>query len=84
VNLPNQNVSVPNEYTKLGLDDKEKMRRYLRETFNGVLPDESGVNYLKGTKTSANKKHTLGDDVSTYLNSLKTPASFIYTGGTDF
>ena len=77
-------MSMPTEYSKLGLDDKEKMRRYLRETFNGVLPEESGVNYLKGTKTSTNKKQTLGDDVSKYLNSLKSPASFICPGSTEF
>jgi hypothetical protein len=75
---------MPTEYSSLAMDDKQKMRRYLRETFNGVLPEESAVNYLKGTKTATNEKHSLGDDVSTYLNSLKSPASFVCPGGSEF
>ncbi len=56
------------------------MNKFLRETFNGSLPEENPIHLLKNGG-SLKKANDLTDDVQQFI--YQSPGSFVCTGGTE-
>ncbi|CDW78330.1 UNKNOWN [Stylonychia lemnae] len=61
--------------------DKQLLNKFLRETFSGVLPQESGIQRFKREK-NGDSIDDLNDDVQKYIQPM--PSSFVVQGESDF
>lgn len=63
-----QGAQGPLQFRTLEKIDKKMINKFLRETFNGVLPEETGVQHLQRRENQTkNRNNELNDEVQKYM-----------------